>query len=223
MEWAKPLLMLSVVLVGCAAAPAPSQTVPTPTQGGASPDFSLLPPGSPHRPDKVILSDAEWRQKLTPDQYAILRAEGTEAAFCGVFYDNHKTGIYYCAGCGNPVFESNAKFDSGTGWPSFFQPAYKGAVWTRVDRSYGMVREEVLCARCDSHLGHVFNDGPTDKGGLRFCINSPALVFKEIKSGPFPEFDELGNEKKPEAPASTQPSSSSSQSQPPASSRPAAP
>ncbi len=125
-----------------------------------------------------MLSDAEWKKRLTPEQYKILRNKGTEAAFCGRFTDNHKKGTYSCVGCGLELFRSDAKFDSGTGWPSFFQPATKNAVWTKTDRSYGMARTEVLCARCDGHLGHVFNDGPRDKGGLRFCMNSEVMTFK---------------------------------------------
>lgn len=142
---------------------------------------SLKEPTSPKRKDKVVLSEAEWKKRLTPAQYAILRGKGTEAAFCGAFYDNKKNGTYYCVGCGNPLFKSDAKFDSGTGWPSFFQPVSASSVWTRPDLSYNMVRTEVLCAKCDGHLGHVFNDGPKDKGGLRFCINSEVLTFKEAK------------------------------------------
>ncbi|MBN9500591.1 MAG: peptide-methionine (R)-S-oxide reductase [Armatimonadetes bacterium 55-13] len=135
--------------------------------------------GSPKRADKVVKTDAEWKKILTEAQYKILRNHGTEAAFCGRFYDNHKKGVYLCAGCKLPLFRSDAKFDSGTGWPSFFQPYAKDSIWTREDNSYGMHRTEVLCARCDGHLGHVFDDGPRDKGGLRYCMNSDAFIFKE--------------------------------------------
>ena len=137
-------------------------------------------PMSPKRKDKVILTDAQWKKRLTQKQYEILRRQGTEAAFCGVFHDNHMTGTYYCAGCALPLFKSDAKFDSGTGWPSFFQPVSKDSIWTRSDNSHGMVRVEVLCARCDGHLGHVFDDGPRPSG-LRFCINSEILTFKKTK------------------------------------------
>jgi methionine-R-sulfoxide reductase len=137
--------------------------------------------GSPKRKDKVVLSDAEWRKRLTPEQYKILRGHGTEAAFCGRFHDHKKDGVYHCAGCNLPLFKSDSKFDSGTGWPSFFQPYAKDSIWTRRDTSYGMVRDEVLCARCDGHLGHVFDDGPVEKGGLRFCMNSDAMTFKAKK------------------------------------------
>lgn len=145
-------------------------------QGGEDPEGQ-----SPKRKDKVVLTDAQWRKKLTPEQYRILRSQGTEAPFCGVFHDNHKTGTYFCVGCELPLFKSDAKFDSGTGWPSFFQPYAKENIWVRTDRALGMVRSEVLCARCDGHLGHVFEDGPADKGGLRYCINSEILTFKEKK------------------------------------------
>ena len=146
----------------------------TTDEPGGGPD-----PQSPKRADKVVKTEAEWKKKLTPAQYKILRAQGTEAAFCGVFNDNKLQGTYTCVGCDLPVFKSDAKFDSGTGWPSFFQPAAKDSIWERADNAYGMRRVEVLCARCDGHLGHVFDDGPRDKGGKRFCINSEVLKFKK--------------------------------------------
>lgn len=129
-------------------------------------------------PEKMILTDAEWRQRLTPEQYAILREAGTERAFTGKYEKNKVSGEYFCAGCGQHLFESSDKFDSGSGWPSFVRPAEVGAVDERRDVSYGMLRTEVVCSRCAGHLGHVFPDGPPEQGGMRYCINSAALDFK---------------------------------------------
>jgi methionine-R-sulfoxide reductase len=125
---------------------------------------------------KVQKTDAEWRKQLTAEQYAIARGEGTEPAFCGTLLDNHRQGIYHCLCCGLPLFASDSKFDSGTGWPSFFQPVAKENVVSKVDDSFGMHRTEILCARCGAHLGHVFADGPPPTG-LRFCLNSAAMTF----------------------------------------------
>lgn len=127
---------------------------------------------------KVVKTDAEWRRILTDEQYRILRLKGTEAAFSGKYWDNHERGVYSCAGCGLELFNSSTKFESGTGWPSFYQPIFKNRVINREDRSHGMVRTEVLCARCDGHLGHVFSDGPKPTG-LRYCMNSGAMKFKK--------------------------------------------
>jgi methionine-R-sulfoxide reductase len=130
---------------------------------------------------KVIKSDAEWKKLLTPSQYDIARGKGNERAFCGTLLDNHKTGVYSCICCKLPLFSSDAKFNSGTGWPSFFAPVAKENVVEHSDTSYGMVRTEILCARCDGHLGHVFDDGPRPTG-LRFCVNSESMFFTDSDS-----------------------------------------
>jgi methionine-R-sulfoxide reductase len=132
---------------------------------------------------KVIKTDEEWQKQLTPEQYKIARAKGTERAFCGLLLDEKKPGVYYCVCCGLPLFSSTSKFHSGTGWPSFFSPIAPENVATHEDRSYGMTRSEILCARCDAHLGHVFDDGPKPTG-LRYCLNSASMVFKEMKEPP---------------------------------------
>lgn len=123
-------------------------------------------------------SEEDWQKELTPEQYDVLRQKGTERPFTGKFYNSHEKGMYVCAGCGAELFSSNAKFDSGTGWPSFTNPAIAEAVELRVDHSHGMNRTEVICRRCGGHLGHVFNDGP-GIGGQRFCINSCSLDLKK--------------------------------------------
>jgi peptide-methionine (R)-S-oxide reductase len=122
-------------------------------------------------------SDAEWKKALSAEQYEVLRRKGTETAFTGRYYNSKEEGVYRCAGCGNPLFDSETKFDSGTGWPSYYQPVSRDAVQTEEDGSYGMIRIEVLCSRCGGHLGHVFPDGPQPTG-QRYCINSVSLDFE---------------------------------------------
>ena len=125
-------------------------------------------------------SEAEWRETLTPDEYRILREKGTERAFTGEYWNEKRQGMYRCRACGEPLFNSDTKFDSGTGWPSFFDPADSDAVETRPDNSLFMRRTEVVCARCGGHLGHVFDDGPNPTG-LRYCINSCSLDFDKTE------------------------------------------
>ena len=128
--------------------------------------------------EKIQKSEEEWKKTLTPEQYHVLREKGTERPFTGEYADTHDDGMYRCAGCGNPLFSSDTKYESGSGWPSFYEPVTKNAVETETDRKFGMTRNEVLCAKCGGHLGHVFPDGPQPTG-LRYCMNSAALKLEE--------------------------------------------
>lgn len=178
------VIALAAALLGAAFA-APHRESPTMTEAATARDTVTVRVfdakgelTAPLKSERVVLTDAEWKARLSPEQYRILRHAGTEAPFCGTLLDNKKTGVYCCAGCGLPLFSSDHKFNSGTGWPSFYQPVAEENLVEKADRSHGMVRTEIVCARCEGHLGHVFDDGPPPTG-RRHCLNSESLTFTE--------------------------------------------
>jgi peptide-methionine (R)-S-oxide reductase len=159
---------LAVAVIAIGAAPAARKPAPT---NSAAPQDTI---------GRLVHSDAQWRKQLTPEQYRVLRQKGTERAFTGATWDEHRAGTYACAGCALPLFDAAKKYDSGTGWPSFWAPLDKRHVGEVPDLSYGGMNTEIVCARCDGHLGHVFDDGPKPTG-LRYCMNSAAMTFRAKK------------------------------------------
>ena len=169
---ALPAAWIACKTAGAGDKPAASDTVP-----GKIKLYSVKEKGY-IMSDKVVKTEEEWKKVLTPDEFRILRKQGTEYAFTGEYWNNHDKGIYLCAACGNDLFSSDTKFESGTGWPSFWKPIAPENVETETDSSHMMVRNEVHCARCGGHLGHIFDDGPKPTG-LRYCINSASLKFQK--------------------------------------------
>jgi methionine-R-sulfoxide reductase len=166
------LLSLPLIMIGSMTSRADTNAVSVRLIG---PEGKPAPATSLPRVEKT---DTQWEKQLGPEAYRILRAKGTEPPFCGNLLDNHKEGIYFCAGCGLPLFSSGSKFHSGTGWPSFYEPFAKENITELRDASHAMIRTEILCTLCGGHLGHVFDDGPAPTG-LRYCLNSAALLFRD--------------------------------------------
>jgi peptide-methionine (R)-S-oxide reductase len=176
--WWAGLLVVPLVAIAAGAGDKPAGA-PKPAEASApSAEKAPSTPKAPGTPEKIVKTDDEWRKQLTPEQFHILREQGTERAFSGKYWNNHEAGTYRCAACGQPLFSSDTKFESGTGWPSFWQPLAKSAVELHVDNSWGMTRVEVVCSRCGGHLGHVFPDGP-EPTGQRYCMNSGSLTFEK--------------------------------------------
>lgn len=175
------LALGAAVAIGFGVGHPGSQDPPKEVNGKVDASVVSLNMESPKRKDKVIMSEEEWQKILTPEQYKILRNAGTEAPFCGINLEYKGEGEYVCVGCGLALFKAGNKFDSGTGWPSFGEPIDKDNVWYHTDKAFGMKRTEILCARCDGHLGHVFDDGPPPTH-LRYCINGTVLKFVPKKA-----------------------------------------
>ena len=183
--------MAVMVSSACASAETPVSAATKPKASNEPKETHVTKPEAPKKVERVVKTPEQWRAELSAEQFHVLREQGTERAFTGAYWDDHAPGVYVCAACGAVLFSADQKFDSGTGWPSFWQPAEKSNVEEHVDSSYGMTRTEVHCARCGGHLGHVFDDGPKPTG-LRYCINSVSLK-KQPTSPP------KGHEKEPTA------------------------
>ena len=174
-------VLVGALAWGCDRSSAVAADEPKAQTPATAPSYD--PSKEPAVTDRIEKPEAEWKKELSPKQYEVLRQKGTERAGTGELLHEHRTGVFRCAGCGNPLFSSDTKFESGTGWPSFWKPIEEERVAVHSDTSHGMTRDEVVCARCEGHLGHVFNDGPQPTG-LRYCMNSVSLKFEEAGKSP---------------------------------------